>query len=339
MMFLLLVFAVVFVVLIMVTSTTRAFRMKLSSYANGLYFMFVSDDLPKSFKCSNYMWMQTSKPQKHQRVIRVVFIRHGQSVWNSLFNTYGLFWPLRVVKAIFLEIVYFFKDPFNSVFIDSPLTSKGIKEAQELAQFLRMSKGKISFDPNNSLVVCSNLRRAMETAVICMSSRIAVTKEKIVVDSSLQEASRNIDAQTLSTERGKIVFYKIAGLNTPQQVSATFDARLNAGNKTPKVNVYGRMDDFISHLFGGSGQYFYIPASRPELGNEQLKEVIVVGHSSFFRCFFRRFLPSLSSHIAKEKKLQNCGVVAFDIIQNETTGEIFIDESSINVFYKGFVKR
>ncbi|KEG13013.1 hypothetical protein DQ04_01271130 [Trypanosoma grayi] len=335
-MFLLMVFALLIAVAIAVTPAAQAFRMKLASYAYGLQFMLVANDLPKQFKGSNYIRMQAPATQGSTRVVRVVFIRHGQSVWNSLFNTFGASWPLRLAKSVVREAVYFVKDPFNSDIIDSPLSSKGNSEVQELAQFIRTAKGKISYDSNTSVVVCSNLRRAMETAVIGLGPRITSTQEKILIDSALQEGSRNIDAQSLSTEPGKIIPCKIGKYNTPELLGAVFDTRLNAGNRTSQVNVYERMDQFVLHLFGGSPLGVYVPASSSARGNAELKEVIVVGHSGYFMRFFRRFLPSSSQHIAAKKKLKNCGVVAFDLVRNESTNEIVIDESSIAVLHKGF---
>nr|CCC92956.1 unnamed protein product [Trypanosoma congolense IL3000] len=176
----------------------------------------------------------------------------------------------------------------------------------------------------------------METAVVGMQSRILSTHEKIVVDSSLQEGSPNIDAQTLSSERGRIAPCRIGELNTAQLLSTAFDPRFNAGNRSSKENVYGRMDRFVQHLFGASEHGSYAPPFNAELGNAGLQEVIVVGHSCYFRSFFRRFLQPSSNHIAKERKLKNCGVISFDLVRNESTGEIYIEESSIRVLYKGF---
>ncbi|RNF11454.1 hypothetical protein TraAM80_00900 [Trypanosoma rangeli] len=336
-MFLLMVVALLIAVAIAVAPAAQAFRMKLASYASGVQFMLVSDDLPKSFTGSNYMRMNAPATEGSVRIIRVVFIRHGQSVWNSLFNSFGTTWPIRVVKAIVFEAIYLFMNPFDSVIIDSPLSSKGNLEAEELARFIRTANGKISFDANTSLVVCSNLRRAMETALVAMKPRISSTRERILVDSSLQECSRNIDAQTLSTERGKLVPFKMAKMVSPDEMGTYFDAHLNAGNKTAAVNVYGRIDEFVRHLFGGSQADSYLPATSSAPGNAGLKEVIVVGHSVFFRCFFRRFLPPSSRHISKTSKLRNCGVVAFELLRNESTNEVYIDESTITVLHKGFL--
>ncbi|KAG8347227.1 putative Histidine phosphatase superfamily (branch 1) [Trypanosoma vivax] len=326
----------ILIVGVKVTPAFQPFLLKMAVYLNGLYFMIVTNDLPKKFRGSNYIGSQASEQKRTRRVIRMVFIRHGQSVWNSLFNSYNLGWPARAASAILDETRYLFTDPLGSVIIDSPLSAKGRQEANELAEFVRSAKDKISFDTTSSVVVCSNLRRAMETAVIGLGPRIFSSGERIVIDSSLQEASRNIDAQTLSTEPGMITPSKMGKLNTPQSLGSVFDARLNAGNKSRHANVYRRMDDFVTRLFGEASQKSYVPAAGAHLGNAALKEVIVVGHSGYFRCFLRRFLPSASNHVIKSKKLQNCGVVAFDLVRNESTCEVYIDESTITVLYKGF---
>ncbi|EPY35538.1 hypothetical protein STCU_01136 [Strigomonas culicis] len=334
-MFFLMVFAVIFAVAILGTQLGQIAALKVALYAEGTKFFIRSKDLPTSFKGSNYLRMETTGPYTNgRRTIRVVFVRHGQSVWNSIFNSINGGWPARVVKAVVRETVDFFTDPFDSVMIDSPLSSKGVKEANELADFFRGAKGKVSFDPATSVVVVSNLRRAMETALVGAGPRLAVTRERMTVDSSLQEGSRNIDAQTLSTERGKLAPMRIGGITDPRDLKNVFNPYLNDGGKVIGSDVYFRMDIFLRHLFGGSGHDSLVPASGGS--NAALKEVIVVGHSGYFRNFFRRFLPASSTHIAKKCKMQNCAVVAFDLVHNESNGELTVDESSITVLYKGF---
>ncbi|EAN76944.1 Histidine phosphatase superfamily (branch 1), putative [Trypanosoma equiperdum] len=335
-MFYLMVVALLVAVAIAVAPAAQALRMKLVTYFEGFFFMATANDLPAAFRGSNCLQVQVNSKSGSKRVIRLVFIRHGQSVWNSLFNSFDATWPVRAVKAMVNEAVYFFTNPFDSVIVDSPLSEKGRSEAQELARFVRSAKGQVCFDASCSLIVCSNLRRAMETALVGMQPRIVSTGERIVVDSSLQEGSRNIDAQSLSTEPGKIVPCKMGELATPQLLGTAFDPHLNGGNRTAKRNVYDRMDEFVQHLFGGVKSNPYVPASGAESGNSALKEVIVVGHSGYFRCFFKRFLPSSSRHVAKTKKLKNCAVVSFDLVRNESTGEVYIEESTVSVLYKGF---
>ncbi|XQJ31411.1 Histidine phosphatase superfamily (branch 1), putative [Leishmania guyanensis] len=334
-MFFWLVVALLVAIAIVVTPVRKLAAAKCQLYAHGLVFMVKAKDLPKAYRGTNYIRMNTAGDgTRGKRIIRVVFIRHGQSVWNSLFNSYNLDLPVRMAKAAIHEFINFLTDPFGSCIIDSPLSSKGKKEAQDLASFIRTAKTKISFDPATSVVVSSNLRRAMETALVGMSPRLLVTQERIVMDSALQEGSQNIDAQSLSTEPGKIAPCKLGTITNPLELAIVFDPYLNAGNRVAGVDVYQRMDEFIMHLFGGSGEASLVPAAGGS--NAALKEVIVVGHSGYFRNFFRRFLPPHSTHLSKKKKLQNCAVVAFELARDESSGEVVVDESTLKVMYKGF---
>ena len=71
----------------------------------------------------------------------------------------------------------------------------------------------------------------------------------------------------------------------------------------------------------------------------QEEYVIIGGHSLWFRSFFLTFLPYEMSHISKQKKIVNGGVVAFDLIKARTrhgTNHFMIDPKSIEVVYGGF---
>lgn len=335
-MFFWMVLALIFAVAIFATPAGQILLYKGQLYAQGINFTARAKDLPSTFRGSNAIKMSKCGAYDHgKRKVRVVFIRHGQSVWNSIFNSFDLGWPMRAVKAIINEAVFFFTSPFDSVFIDSPLSSKGQREVEELAMFIRSAKDKVPSNPATSVVVTSNLRRAMETALVGVAPRLTITKERIMVDSSLQEGSQNIDAQTLSAERRKLAPVVMGPLRNPKQLPSVFDPSLNDGGKIIGCDVYQRMDTFLTHLFGGSPVSLTTGDSSAS-GNAGLKEVIVVGHSGYFRNFFRRFLPSSSNHVSKRQKMQNCAVVAFDLFRNENTGEIFVDEGSISVLYKGF---
>ncbi|KAG5492898.1 hypothetical protein JKF63_01478 [Porcisia hertigi] len=334
-MFFWMVVALLFAIAIVMTPAGKLAAAKCQLYASGALFMAKADDLPTVYHGTNYMRMNTIDGSPGgKRAIRVVFIRHGQSVWNSLFNSFNLGLPMRMMRAAIREVTDFFTDPFASCIIDSPLSSEGKREVQELASFMRTAKAGISFDPATSVVVSSNLRRAMETALIGVSPRLKVTQERVVINSALQEGSQNIDAQSLSSERGKIAPCNLGTIKDPSRLGTVFDPYLNAGNRVVGVDVYQRMDKFIMQLFGGSSEANLVPAAGGS--NAALKEVIVVGHSGYFRSFFRRFLPPNSTHVSKKRKLQNCGVVAFELQYNESSGEVSVDELTIKVLYKGF---
>lgn len=334
-MFFFMVFALLVAIAIVVTPAGRLAAAKCQTYAHGAVFFVRAKDLPTTFRGTNFMRMNSVGDYTGgKRTIRVVFVRHGQSVWNSLFNSFNFGLPMRMVKATIEEVTHFFTDPFASCIIDSPLSSKGKKEAQDLASFMRTAKTKISFDPATSAVVSSNLRRAMETALVGIAPRLTVTQERVVLDSTLQEGSQNIDAQSFSTEPGKIAPCTMGSITDPAKLATVFNPYLNAGNRVAGVDVYQRMDQFVMHLFGGSGEASLVPAAGTS--NAALTEVIVVGHSGYFRNFFRRFLPSTSTHVSKKSKMQNCAVVSFEVTRNESSGEVSVDESTIKVLYKGF---
>ena len=70
-----------------------------------------------------------------------------------------------------------------------------------------------------------------------------------------------------------------------------------------------------------------------------MDHVIVGGHSLWFKSYFQNFLPFSSNHVAKQKKIINGGVVAFDLVKVTTTqygDKYMVDPNSIKVVYGGF---
>lgn len=279
--------------------------------------------------------------------IKVFFIRHGESVWNSIFNKFGLGWPMRAITAVVDETMAFLRRPLHSVIIDSPLSARGRKQAKELAAFVRSDAGQkaLPFDQTTSVVVCSNLRRAMETAIIGLEPRLAPNRERVIVDSCLQEGSRNADAQALATDAGVIPNYPLEGVPKPTAAIMThlFDAKCHQGNKTmaatdPLNSVHKRIDEFARRIFGQArhgGPLRYATAASASSTLLPLS-LVVVGHSLYFRNFFRATLPSTSEHISKTRKMQNCAVVSFDITFDPVTGVVISKEDTIRALHKGF---
>lgn len=145
----------------------------------------------------------------------IIFIRHGESDWNEIFNKSKLLLLPRLIFGVMREILYI--PTSHSVFIDSPLSKEGIGQAVTLRSFLGRYKDKeeskqqensrlttlvhtLNNEPGgmNSVMVTSNLRRAINTGCICMWNRIRKTNEKIILLESLQEMSRNVDTNALA---------------------------------------------------------------------------------------------------------------------------------------------
>lgn len=341
--------AVMLLVLSFVSPIPGNIVKKAAFYFFALRYMILSKDSPKKAVRGNSFkpvapnegpYTATSEPVR----IRVVFVRHGDSVWNSVVNRFGLGWPIRALRTLLTEAYFYLFSPNDSLIIDSPLSSRGIAQAKELADFIRRDQGKsVPVDPTKSLIVTSNLRRAMETALIGLGPRVSTTREKIVVDSALQEASRNVDALSFSTQPRTIAPTPINGTAKVVIHHSNFNPALNNGQKSMSSNINVRTDTFIEHVLAGVDGV--APKNnkaslKPEAeGAGPLKEVVVVGHSLWFKRFFDRFLPSTSTHISRKKKMQNCAVVAFDLLWDRNkTGEVSIDESSIKVLFKDFAK-
>ena len=143
-------------------------------------------------------WKRLPDPATVSRVRskQIIFVRHGESAWNVVFNRgFGASFPGRLLSAIFDELRVL--PTLDSVFADSPLSVLGCRQAQELQNFvethplLRGSEGK-------SVVVSSNLRRAVSTATIGFLHRLKRTQERIHILSSLQEVTFNIDGVSLA---------------------------------------------------------------------------------------------------------------------------------------------
>ncbi len=274
---------------------------------------------------------------------KVVFIRHGESDWNNVFNK-GM--NISLFGRLFSAMVQEFKmfASLSSVFIDSPLNFEGIEQALELDRFIqstdKVSESDISFQMLNiisgrdtsvsSIIVSSSLRRAIATTTLGLWSRLEKTSEKIHILSSLQEISRNIDTYSLSPVNtvADLPFARIAphcGGDAKFSPQAVYDASENFGNKT--YNFYGikRLRAFNEWVF-----------KRDE-------EVIIVGgHSLWFKNYFQTFMPHSCLHDAKTKKMVNSGVLSFEVyshVDEEGVTQFRVDPASVINVYGGFTTK
>lgn len=285
--------------------------------------------------------------QKAQRKT-VIFIRHGESEWNQVFNKGSVISrPFKFVRAMIYEAFIIFQP--HSIFLDSPLSDVGIQQAWDLLIFLASQpegclEGRkpsrpcieldiadivsiIRGDVGESLVVSSILRRAISTGVLCLSPRLLKTKpsDKIQLMTSLQEISRNVDALSLTPPRAtpKVPPKEGAMKQMGDLLASFYRTRLsimhNKGNKTLKMKAKDRQKDFTTWLFKQT----------------KMDAVICCGHSLWFREFFRSYLPKGCQHDAKTFKMANCGVVAFDFYKSDAE-VLRIKPESIKSVYIGF---
>lgn len=284
--------------------------------------------------------------------VKIVFIRHGESEWNWIFNKgFVLVRPIRFFLGLLRELGMFFSQ--DSLFFDSPLSKTGLEQAMDLLQFLAsqpagcVKAGSASSptsqlevtdlvsivrgDAGASVVVSSILRRAISTGVVGLSARLLKNNasDKILLMTSLQEISRNVDtlaiapAQTVPAVPAAEAEWKGMGDLIGHFYRESLDPSLHTGNKRMNQKAMQRHDEFVTWAFS----------------QKEYETIIVCGHSLWFREFFRSYLPAETSHEAKDKKMANCGVVAFDLhcASARTGAEVVqIRPGSVKTIYKGF---
>jgi hypothetical protein len=263
----------------------------------------------------------------------LVFIRHGESDWNSIFNKgKNPMMLVRLFLATVTEWMSFMK--LDSPFLDSPLNNEGIQQAVELRAFIESDHAEdtpkqrevlatLRGELGNSVLVSSTLRRAISTLTLAVWPRMQRKNEKIQLLSYAQEISRNVDTCALSSLKDvpELPFSRIAN-HCPNIGKDNYDASLNLGNKALSNTGKHRIEAFNKWLFESSHD-----------------TVIVGGHSLWFKHFFNLCLPFKTDHRAKTDKMTNSGVIVFDIYKAKDSKHVCIDPASIEVIYGGFAKQ
>eukprot|EP00928_Gymnodinium_smaydae_P035769 TRINITY_DN25113_c0_g3_i1.p1 TRINITY_DN25113_c0_g3~~TRINITY_DN25113_c0_g3_i1.p1 ORF type:complete len:438 (+),score=67.24 TRINITY_DN25113_c0_g3_i1:85-1398(+) len=309
---------------------------KLRLYALGMAIMLFGRDK---------RWRKTEDPALfgelfatgERRTKRVILIRHGESLWNEVFNRGILRLPFSLAKALIREAFLIPSD--DSLFFDSPLNAEGMSQARSLARFLEASSPGRRGDPSEMLeadvaalrgdagapaavLTCSNLRRAMQTALLALP-RLAGVTSKVRILSSLQEMTTNVDGVAIAPA-GTVDPLEMmvgAGLacDKPFCAEEYFDASENAGQKGIRAKGIDRMEAFCAWAL-----------ARPE------PVVVVVGHSLYFRFLFKTYLPHSSRHQLKKQKMPNGGAVGLTL-ESTTNGrgrQVFrIAENTITTIY------
>jgi broad specificity phosphatase PhoE len=316
---------------------------KIHVYMDSVFFMIFSKDT-KGLGPTKNPDPDIIKGKDTQKKT-VIFIRHGESDWNDVFNkgiNPGMI--VRLGNALYQEARHF-PSQF-SAFIDSPLNHDGIIQAVDLSKYIQ-SLDSASGQPEevveilntlrglhadkSSIIVSSSLRRALATTTLALWPRIIKTHEKIHILSSLQEISRNVDTYAMSASKtvADLPFERIHPYCSPDEPfkpEEVYDATENFGNKT--LNFYGikRLKAFNDWIF-----------ARKE------DAIIVGGHSLWFRHFFNTYLPHSFDHPGKKMKIANSGIVAFELHSylNNEDGEKYyrIEPKSIVNVYGGFTPK
>lgn len=214
------------------------------------------------------------------REVRLIFVRHGESVWNLVFNRGfkpSMLW--RLLTAILYELYLVPLD--DSAFLDSPLSDLGMSQCESLCKFLSQPcvdpLAKADFaaltTPGAALLVTSPLRRCVGSLAIALHARLRESKEPVLLHSSLQEISRNFDTQSLAPRGGAP---RLSG-SPKLEAELNLDGSANDGNKSFAFTGAKRLDDFAHWAT-----------------TRQDQTIIVCGHSLWFRNFFQLYLPKVS---------------------------------------------
>ena len=332
----------------------------------GFYYLFKSKDRkcnkihPAPIDTINFQNIKSIKSKK------LILIRHGESIWNSIFNhdqIFTLSFPFRLIQIFFKEIILFFSS--DSYLFDSPLSTIGISQCHELRTFLRSqstksANGHFEIDvtenannnssnkssqkimencidimtnkkSKNSLIVSSPLRRCIETVSLSLFDRLKGNKtEKIHLLSTLQELTRNIDGISLSVNNQELPPISTQMRNWKDiNWKEWFDEKIDFSMKDGVKSKYKRGDDRIN----GFVEWIF------KRKNDKYDTIIVSGHSIWFKMFFTMFVNDGIDHEGKWRKIRNGGVVALDLMEYRYKyGGVrySIDTGSIQVVFKGF---
>lgn len=280
-----------------------------------------------------------SRTAKH-----LIFIRHGESTWNETFNRGKAFLLPRLIYSAFYELYLIISGAGDSWFYDSPLSHVGRTQAETVRNLMRNPDKANNADvkvlngtsSDRSIVVCSNLRRCISTALICMWDRLARNEERVMMIPALQEATINPDGLAITPagrhprESWMDKTFGGKGYDMARAYSRHVDSSLNTGSKALDSNGLKRMGAFNNWLFD--------PASAAATADT----VIVAGHSLWFKSYFATFHPDEGiGRNARRKKMKNCATVAFTVERIETqSGKVVIriDPMTTRVVHLGFKK-
>ncbi|VWU52650.1 hypothetical protein HEP_00461400, partial [Hepatocystis sp. ex Piliocolobus tephrosceles] len=165
----------------------------------------------------------------------------------------------------------------------------------------------------NSIVLCSNLRRAMITCLISFNDRLNENNEMVHIFTSLKEMEKHVDSITTCK-----IEKQIKSLDIDQYIDRDINDINNIFEFHKQKKKKNRFENILSYIFNNENDIF-----------------IIFGHSIWFQEFFKKFLPS--PHIAKEVRIKNTGIIVFNIdkyIKNNK--DVYeIDKDTIRVIYKG----
>ena len=142
----------------------------------------------------------------------------------------------------------------------------------------------------------------------------------------MQEISRNVDTFSISMKNTvpDIPFSRVSPHCDGDQCcnAGVYNTTLNLGPKSLSVKGKTRIEEFCKWAM-----------------ENQEENIIVGGHSLWFKQFFNLYLPFDSNHRAKKDKMTNSGVISFELYKLKGEKAYYIDPNSVEVVYGGFTKK
>merc|ERR1719242_761629 len=231
--------------------------------------------------------------------------------------------------------------PFSHVVIANAVEKIEEQDQLEMPLEIEWVLDQMVDSLGDSIVVTSNLRRCISTAVISLWDRFSTTKEYIHILPCLQELGMAVDAHTpileaqvpqvstLEKEYKKLNVSKLTEFyNTRLRVEQDLGALGKKSMKESASETVQRLKFFADWAF-----------KKVDDNGEPYNTIIACGHSHWMRAFFKHFLPKDTTSMAGKMKIQNCGVVGFRMIcpiGPENQREYQIIGQSITPIYRGF---
>ena len=187
------------------------YRTKL--YLGGLLYLLCSND-NKGIK-SDVEDPGAAQVQEVIQRAKIIFVRHGESTWNETFNRSKnpIYFIPRIIYSIYVDVSLLLVGKRDSWFYDSPLSETGFDQAEQLRRYLRTTKNLsdackiLKGDKGSSVIVSSNLRRALSTVLVGLGDRLerGGNNEKVLVLPCLQEGGRNIDTLSITPPKQSFI--------------------------------------------------------------------------------------------------------------------------------------
>jgi len=231
--------------------------------------------------------------------------------------------------------------PFSHVVIANAVEKIEEQDQLEMPLEIEWVLDQMVDSLGDSIVVTSNLRRAISTAVISLWDRFSTTKECIHILPCLQELGMNVDTHTpileaqvpqvstLEKEYKKLNVSKLTEFyNSRLRVEQALGALGKKSMRETASDTVQRLKFFCDWAF-----------KKVDDNGDPYNTIIACGHSHWMRAFFKHFLPKDTTSMAGKMKIQNCGVVGFRMICTigpENQREYQIIGKSITPIYRGF---